>query len=63
MKYNFTITKDGAESLEKPAMSFKRLLKSLITEDPKWSGVLKYKNKKNNEVLHTISNGKRIVIR
>ena len=59
MKYTFTITKDGAESEEKAAMSYKKVLKSLTTSEPKWSGVNKYINKKQKEVIHFIRNGRK----
>ena len=41
-------------------MSFKKLLKSLITPNPKWAGWIAYKNKKGKYVRHSILNGKRI---
>ena len=59
MKYKFKITKDGAEPEEKEAMSYKKLLKSLITAEPKWSGTIKYINKKQMYVIHFISNGRK----
>ena len=59
MKYTFTITKDGAESEEKAAMSYKKVLKSLTTSEPKWSGVIKSINKKQKEVIHFIRNGRK----
>ena len=69
MKYTFTITKDGAESEEKAAMSYKKVLKSLTTSEPKWSGVIKYKydaqkkanqaKKKQKGVIHFIRNGRK----
>ena len=59
MKYKFQVTEDGKKE-EKEAMSFKKLLKSLVTSNPKWSGWIAYKNKKDRYVKHTILNGKRI---
>jgi len=59
MKYKFKITKDGAESEDKEAMSYKKLLKSLITAEPKWSGSIKYTNKKQKDVIHFIRNGRK----
>jgi len=59
MKYTFTITKDGAESEEKAAMSYKKVLKSLTTSEPKWSGMIKYINKKQKDVIHFIRNGRK----
>jgi len=60
MKYKFKITKDGVESEEKEAMSYKKLLKSLVTGEPKWGGTIKYLNKKRRVITHTIKNGKKV---
>ena len=59
MRYKFKITEDGKEEIEKEAMSFKKLLKSLVTPNPKWTGWIAYKNKKDKYVKHNILNGKR----
>jgi len=60
MKYKFTVTEDGKPEEEKEAMSFKKLLKSLVTPNPKWTGLLNYTNKKGRSVTHRILGGKRI---
>ena len=60
MRYKFKVTEDGKEEIEKEAMSFKKLLKSLVTPNPKWTGLLNYTNKKGRSVTHRILNGKRI---
>ena len=60
MKYKFKVTEDGKEEIEKEAMSFKKLFKSLVTPNPKWTGWIAYKNKKDRYVKHTILKGKRI---
>ena len=60
MRYKFKVTEDGKEEIEKEAMSFKKLLKSLVNPNPKWAGWIAYKNKKDRYVNHTILNGKRI---
>jgi|TARA_R110002020_G_scaffold102380_1_gene240442 hypothetical protein len=60
MKYTFTVTEDGKPEEQKESMSFKKLLKSLITPNPKWTGLLNYTNKKGRSVTHRILNGKRI---
>ncbi len=60
MRYKFKVTEDGKEGIEKEAMSFKKLLKSLVTPNPKWTGWITYKNKKDKYVKHSILNGKRI---
>ena len=59
MRYKFKVTEDGKEGIEKEAMSFKKLLKSLVTPNPKWTGWIAYKNKKDKYVKHNILNGKR----
>ena len=60
MRYKFKVTEDGKEGIEKEAMSFKKVLKSLVTPNPKWTGWRAYKNKKDKYVKHNILNGKRI---
>ena len=59
MKYKFKVTEDGKPEEEKEAMSFKKLLKSLVTPNPKWTGWIAYKNKKDKYVKHSILKGKR----
>ena len=59
MKYTFKITEDKAETKEVPAMSFKKALKSLITANPKWNGIIEYVNKKERGIRHVIKEGKR----
>ena len=59
MRYKFKVTEDGKEEIEKEAMSFKKLFKSLVTPNPKWTGWIAYKNKKDKYVKHNILNGKR----
>ena len=60
MRYKFKVTEDGKEGIEKEAMSFKKVLKSLVTPNPKWTGWIAYKNKKDKYVKHNILNCKRI---
>ena len=60
MKYKFKIQEDGKEVEEKEGMSYKKILKSLVTLNPKWSGWIAYKNKKDKYVKHNILKGKRI---
>ena len=60
VRYKFKITEDGKEEIEKEAMSFKKLLKSLVTPNPKWTGFMSYTNKKGRWITHSILNGKRI---
>ena len=59
MRYTFKVAEDGKEEEEKKSMSFKKLLKSLITLNPKWTGYISYENKKKRMVYHNILNGKR----
>ena len=60
MKYKFKITDNKTgETIEKEAMSYKKMLKSLITPDPKWSGTLSYVNKKGNQQEVKIMAGRR----
>ena len=60
MKYKFKVYEDGKEVEDKEAMSFKKLLKSLVIPNPKWTGWIAYKNKKDKYVKHSILNGKRV---
>jgi len=65
MRYKFKVTEDGKpeeewEMVDKESMSFKKLLKSLVTLNPKWTGLLNYTNKKGRSVTHRILKGKRI---
>jgi len=41
-------------------MSYKKTLKSLVTPNPKWSGWIAYKNKKDKYVKHIILKGKKV---
>jgi len=59
-RYKVKVTEDGKPEEEKEAMSFKKLLKSLVTLNPKWTGFLSYDNKKGRAVTHSIKDGKRI---
>ena len=59
MKYKFLVTEDGKKE-EKESMSFKKLLKSLVTRNPKWTGFISYENKKGRFVTHSILHGKKI---
>tara|TARA_R100000656_G_scaffold76923_1_gene56784 strand:- start:240 stop:422 length:183 start_codon:yes stop_codon:yes gene_type:complete len=60
MKYKFKVTEDGKPEEEKEAMSYKKLLKSLVNPNPKWTGFLNYTNKKGRFVTHSIQDGKKI---
>ena len=60
MKYKFKIQEEDKEIEEKEGMSYKKILKSLVTLNPKWSGWIAYKNKKDKYVKHSIKDGKRV---
>jgi|TARA_Y100000310_G_scaffold308040_1_gene350748 hypothetical protein len=60
VRYKFKVTEDGKPEVEKEAMSFKKLLKSLVTPNSKWTGFMSYENKKGKYVVHSIMNGKKI---
>jgi len=60
MKYKFKIQEENKEIEEKEGMSYKKTLKSLVTLNPKWTGWIAYKNKKDKYVKHNILKGKRI---
>ena len=60
MRYKYTITKEGGETEEMEAMSWKKMLKSLLLKTPKFSGKIAYINKKGNALTKVISSGKAI---
>ena len=60
MRYKYTITKEGGETEEMEAMSWKKLFKSLLLKTPKFSGKIAYINKKKNALTKVMSNGKAI---
>ena len=58
MRYKYTITKEGGETEEMEAMSWKKMLKSLLLKTPKFTGWITYINKKGNALTKVINNGK-----
>ena len=58
MRYKYTITKEGGETEEMEAMSWKKLFKSLLMKYPKFNGKIAYINKKKNALTKVISSGK-----
>ena len=54
MRYTYTITDNANKEEEVKAMSWKKMLKSLLLKTPKFSGWITYINKKGN----THNNGK-----
>ena len=60
MRYEYTITKeDGVIEMMK-AMSWKKLIKSLLVKYPKFSGWGTYKNKKKTYTGKTFREGKEL---
>ena len=58
MRYEYTIT-DHEEKVETvKAMSWKKMLKSLLLKTPKFTGGITYINKKGNALTKVINNGK-----
>jgi len=58
MRYEYTITdsEDKKESLK--AMSWKKMLKSLLLKTPKFSGWITYINKQGNTLTKVFNDGK-----
>jgi len=58
VRYEYTITDhEGKEEVVK-AMSWKKMLKSLLLKTPKFTGKIAYINKKGNAQTKVINNGK-----
>ena len=60
MRYKYTITKEGGETEEMEAMSWKKLFKSLLLKYPKFSGWCSYMNKHGHLQSRNFRNGKEI---
>ena len=58
MRYKYTITKEGGETEEMGAMSWKKLFKSLLLKYPNFSGWCTYMNKKGHLQVRAFNNGK-----
>ena len=58
MRYEYTITDHEAKVETIKAMSYKKMLKSLLLKTPKFSGWITYVNKKGNAQTKTLNNGK-----
>ena len=63
MRYEYTVTKDSGEVELMKAMSWKKLLKSVLLKYPKFSGWCTYINKKGNVQTKVFNNGKVIHLR
>ena len=60
MRYKYTITKEGGDTEEMEAMSWKKLFKSLLLKYPEFSGWCTYINKKGHVQVKALSDGKLI---
>ena len=58
MRYKYTITKEGGETEEMEAMSWKKLFKKLLMKYPEFSGWCTYINKKGHVQVRNFNNGK-----
>jgi hypothetical protein len=58
MRYKYTITKEGGETEEMEAMSYKKMLKSLLTKHPKFNGWASYFNKKGHQQVKVFNDGR-----
>lgn len=58
MRYEYTVTKDSGEVELMKAMSWKKLLKSVLLKYPKFSGWCTYINKKGNVQVRTFQEGR-----
>ena len=58
IRYEYTITKEGGEAEIMKAMSWKKLIKSLLLKYEKFSGWCTYINKKGHVQVRNFNNGK-----
>ena len=58
MRYEYTITDHESKAEKVQAMSWKKMLKSLLLKTPKFSGWITYINKKGNAQTKALNNGK-----
>ena len=58
MRYEYTVTKDSGEVELMKAMSWKKMIKSLLLKYPKFSGWCTYINKKGSVQTKAFNNGK-----
>ena len=58
MRYKYTITKEGGETEEMEAMSWKKMLKSLLLKYPKFNGRASYFNKHWHQQVKAVHEGK-----
>ena len=58
MRYEYTITDNEDKKETVKAMSWKKMLKSLLLKTPKFSGWITYINKKGNALTKVFNDGK-----
>ena len=58
MRYEYTITDHEAKVETIKAMSYKKMLKSLLLKAPQFTGTISYINKKGNDIVKSFRNGK-----
>ena len=59
MRYTYIITDHGTGTVETiKAMSWKKMVKSLLLKTPKFTGKVSYINKKGHKLIRFICNGK-----
>ena len=58
MRYKYTLTKEGGETEEMEAMSWKKLFKKLLLKYPKFTGWCSYMNKKGHHISRSFRNGR-----
>ena len=58
MRYEYTITNQEEKKEIVKAMSYKKMLKSLLLKTPQFTGTISYINKKGNDIVKSFRNGK-----
>ena len=58
MRYTYTITDNEGKEEEVKAMSWKKMLKSLLLKTPKFTGKIAYINKKEHKLIKFIKDGR-----
>ena len=58
MRYEYTITDQEEKKEIVKAMSYKKMLKSLLLKTPQFTGTISYINKKGNDIVKSFRTGK-----
>ena len=58
MRYEYTVTKEGGEAKLMKAMSWKKAIKKVLLNDPKFSGWITYFNKKGHMQVRNFNKGR-----